>query len=175
MRPGALLALLAMVAAGCSGAPDGTSGPPSSLARAVEAVVDRTLPFDFGVRADLVAEEAGTIRCASRLLATDPAGAERIGAVDRAYLVAVCTGITEQARAQHLHPVCLVAPVVADVGRRTTVPRNAYTLVDSRGERRRADVERLFPRSARATALAPEHVTPALWRRLGHDPRDCSA
>lgn len=164
----AALAAVGVLTAACSG--DGGS---EGVGRTVEAAVDKALPFDFVVRADILAEEGGEIRCASRMLATTPADAHRMSDVDRAYLVAACAGRTEQAVANKVPPVCLVAPVVAVVDGRKTLGPSSFVVLDWTGDRLRQDVDRYFPAQARDEALRASELAAPLWKRLGQDPDRC--
>lgn len=169
-RNGIALALVAVLAAACGG-----GGGGDSVRRSVESAVDKALPFDFAVRADILAEESGEVRCASRLLATTPSDARHLADVDRAYLVAACAGRTGQAVAKNVPPVCLVAPVVAVVDRRTTLGPSSFIVLDWTGDRLRKDVDTYFPAGARKDALRASELASPLWKRLGQDPARCSA
>ncbi len=162
-----VLALVAVIATSCGGGD-------RAVGRTVESAVDKALPFDFTVRADILAEESGEIRCASRLLATSPSNPRRITDVDRAYLVAACAGRTGQAVAKRVPPVCLVAPVVAVVDGRRTLGPSSFIVLDWAGDRLRQDVDRYFPAPTRADALRASALATPLWRRLGQDPARCS-
>ncbi len=162
--------LAAALSTACGASPQ---HPDPVVSRAVEAAVDTALPYDFVVRADIVAEESGEIRCASRVLGTDPTSARRVEDVSRAYLVAACVGRTGQAVAKDVPPVCLVAPVVAAVDGRRSLPPTAFTVVDTGGEQLRADVRAHFPSGLRGAALRASALASPLFSRLGQDPAGC--
>ncbi len=166
-------ALAAAALVGLGGCAASPSGPDPGVAHALTAAVDASLPYDFVVRADIVAEESGQIRCASRVLGTDPASAGRLGDVRRAYLVAVCVGRTPQAVAKGLPPVCLVVPVVAAVGGRTHLPLGAFTVLDSARPQLDTEVRDHFPARLRRDALRAGALAGPLWARLGQDPAGC--